>query len=76
MAYNYDAWKNYKEVPRFIKEYARYKINLLTDNEYLNPDYVDKAVGNIFKAIERTEYRFISIDECVSIIETTAFNID
>ena len=74
--YNYSEWKNYKNVPRFVKEYARWKINNLTDNKYLNAEWVDNTIGRIFDTVKRLEYGFISIDECVSVIECGAFNAD
>lgn len=76
MIYNYSEWKNYRNVPRFVKEYARWKINTIADNEYLNSEWADNVIGKIFESVKRVEYAFISIDECMSIIETTCFNME
>lgn len=76
MMYDYSAWKNYKNVPRFIKEYARWKINSLVDNEYLDAETIDVTIRTIFDRISKLEYGYVSIDECIDIITRIAFNSD
>lgn len=76
MKYNFSEWKNYRNVPRFVKEYARWKINNLINNQDLDADSVNISIEKIFDRIKKLEYCMISVDECISIIETIAFNVD
>lgn len=52
--------------PRFIKEFANYKVKDI--KAYYNKDLQEKAIKGVLKAVEVYERGLITVYECVKII--------
>lgn len=56
---------------RFITEYARYKINAISDNDIMRDDIKAERIRNIEKAVRLAKNSFITVDECIKMIAET-----
>lgn len=56
------------KVKRFIKEYARYKIETIEENELMQTCYKDEKINTIEKILQMLERGLLSIDESMRMI--------
>ena len=56
------------KAPRFIKEYANYKINCCKENELMKEEYKTEKIDKIHKALHLIEKSFITVDEAIKTI--------
>ena len=56
------------KVPRFVKEYACYKMREFEENELMKPEHKEIARVNCDKAVWLLERGFITVDESMSLI--------
>ena len=53
------------KVKRFIKEYANYKINIISNNDLMIQEIKERKLEDIEKYIEALKRGIITIDECI-----------
>ncbi|MCQ2744561.1 MAG: hypothetical protein MJ230_07205 [bacterium] len=58
---------------RFIKEYANFQINNFKNNELMQTAYKHNAINSINKAVKLCEQGFITVNECMSMINKPSF---
>lgn len=55
-------------MPRFVKEYANYKIDWIKNNEYMNPGIKTEILKRIGNTVEMLKKGMITIDECMRLL--------
>lgn len=56
------------KIKRFVKEYASYKIKLISDNDLMKSDIKQEKLQDINKYIQLLQRGIISVDECIQAI--------
>lgn len=54
------------KIKRFVKEYANYKINIISNNDLMPPEIKDAKLQDIKKYIKVLKRGLITVDECIS----------
>ena len=52
-------------IRRFVKEYANYKINIISKNDLMSQETKEEKLQDIKKYIKSLKRGLITIDECV-----------
>lgn len=53
------------KIKRFVKEYANYKINIISNNDLMTQEIKEEKLQDIKKYIEALKRGIITIDECI-----------
>ena len=53
------------KIKRFIKEYANYKINIISNNDLMAEEVKEEKLQDIKKYIKVLERGLITVDECI-----------
>lgn len=53
------------KIKRFVKEYANYKINIISNNDLMRRETKEEKLQDIKKYIKTLERGLITVDECV-----------
>ena len=53
------------KIKRFVKEYANYKINIISNNDLMTQEIKEEKLQDIEKYIKILERGLITVDECI-----------
>lgn len=53
------------KIKRFVKEYANYKSNIISNNDLMEQEIKEKKLQDIEKYIKSVKRGLITIDECI-----------
>ena len=53
------------KIKRFVKEYANYKINIISNNDLMEQGIKEEKLQDIEKYIKSVKRGLITVDECI-----------